>query len=176
MNTYGLPAYIVLEIPSPVRAAIQSIRDNLATPASRLPVEITVAGSSGIGPILIGTDKSEIEEKLKPVLIGVKPFRARFQEIRRFPNTNIFYLAPQDRLPFDRIHESLKAGGIKFGSNPWPYNPHCTLRGGPMADGPSAAEIFRLSFPKEDFVIDTLSIYEFDPRSVACYLSFQTKL
>jgi 2'-5' RNA ligase len=176
MSTYRLPTYIVLEIPPPVRGVIQSIRDTLATPAARLPVEITVAGSSGIGPIPAGTDKNETEAALKFVLARLKPFRVRFQEIRRFPNTNIFYLAPEERQPFDHIHEVLKGSRITFGLNPWPYNPHCTLRGGPMNDHASAEDIFKLSLPKQDFVIDTLSIYEFDSRTVTCYLSFQAKI
>jgi 2'-5' RNA ligase len=176
VNSYRLPAYIVLEIPPPVRGEIQSMRDSLATPAARLPVEITVAGSSGIGSIPPGTDKNQTEAALKSALTTLKPFRARFQEIRRFPNTDIFYLAPEDRQPFDQIHEALKRSGIAFGSNSWPYNPHCTLRGGPMTDSSSGEEIFKLSFPKADFVIDTLSIYEFDPRTVTSHLAFQTKM
>lgn len=176
MNIYRLPAYIVLEIPPPVRGAIQAIRDSLATPASRLPVEITLAGSSGVGPIPAGSGRNETEAVLKSALAGLKPFRMRFQGVGRFPNTNTFYLAPQERRPFDRIHETLKTSGITFGPIPWPYNPHCTLRGGPMNDRASAEDIFRLSFPKQDFVIDTLSIYEFDPRSATCRLSFQTKM
>jgi 2'-5' RNA ligase len=175
MGAYRLPAYIVLEIPPPISGMIQAIRDSLATPASRLPIEITVAGSSGIGPIPAGTDKHETEKRLKAVLAGLKPFRARFKEVRRFPNTNIFYLAPQERQPFDSIHETLKASGITFESSPWPYNPHCTLRGGPMNDRASAEEILKLSFPKEEFIIDTVSIYEFDPRAVTSHLSFQAK-
>jgi 2'-5' RNA ligase len=176
MNLYRLPAFVVLEIPSPVREAIQSLRDSLATSAARLPVEITVAGSSGVGPIPPGTDRDKTEEALKPVLAGLKPFPARFQEIRRFPNTNIFYLAPQERQPFDQIHEALKTSGITFAPNHWPYNPHCTLRGGPMTDSNPAEAILNLSFPKQEFVIDTVSIYEFDPRAVTCHLSFQAKI
>jgi 2'-5' RNA ligase len=176
MNAYRLPAYIVMEIPSPVSEAIQAIRDSLATPTSRLPVEITVAGSSGIGPVPPGSEKNDTERGLKSVLSDLRPFPAQFQEIRRFPNTNIFYLAPQERARFDRIHDLLKASGISFGSNPWPYNPHCTLRGGPMTDRFSAEDIFSLSFPKQEFIIDTLSIYEFDPQTVTCHLTFQTKI
>ena len=176
MNAYRLPAYIVLEIPSPVRGVIQSLRDSLATPASRLPIEITVAGSSGVGPIPAGTGKDETESILRSVLANLKPFQVQFQEIRRFPNTNIFYLAPQERQPFDRIHGTLKASGLTFGPSPWPYNPHCTLRGGPMTGPASAEEILSLSFPRQDFVIDTLSIYEFNPQTVTCHLSFQTKM
>jgi hypothetical protein len=100
----------------------------------------------------------------------------RFQEILRFPNTNTFYLAPEDRQPFDRIHETLKASGIIFGPSPWPYNPHCTLRAGSMTNHASAEDILHLSFPKQDFVIDTLSVYEFDPLTVTGHLSFQTKM
>lgn len=173
---YRLPAFIVLEIPPPVRGVIQAIRDSLATLTARLPVEITVAGSSGIGPIPIGTDRSETEVRLHDVLAGLEPFRVRFQEVRRFPNTDIFYLAPQDRQPFDRIHEKLKASGIPFGPNPWPYNPHCTLRAGTMNTSASAEDIFGLSFPREDFVIDTLSVYELDARNLTFHLSFQAKM
>jgi 2'-5' RNA ligase len=176
MTAYRLPTFIVLEIPSPISGAIQAIRDSLATPTARLPVEITVAGSSGVGPILPGADKNETETLLKSVLPKLKPFPARFHEIRRFPNTNIFYLAPHDRQTFDQIHATLKTSGIKFAASPWPYNPHCTLRGGPLNDNASADQILSLSFPKQDFIINTLSIYEFDPRTVICHSSFQAKL
>jgi 2'-5' RNA ligase len=175
MNTYRVPAFVVLDIPPPVSGVIQAIRDSLTTLTSRLAVEITVAGSSGTGPIPPGTCKNETEAALKSALTGVKPFRVRFQGVRRFPNTDIFYLAPQERQPFDRIHEALKAGGIPFAPNPWPYNPHCTLRSGPMNDRASAEDILNLSFPEQEFVIDTLSVYELDAGALTCHLSFQTK-
>lgn len=53
-------SYIVAEIPDPVRSQIQALRDSLNTLTARLPVEITLAGSSGVGPIPIGTDLSLI--------------------------------------------------------------------------------------------------------------------
>jgi hypothetical protein len=176
MNTHRLPACVVLEIPSPVRGVIQSMRERLATVTARLPVEITAAGSSGVGPIPVGTDKDDTEKRVKSVLSGVKAFRVRFQEIRRFPNTDIFYLTPEERQPFDQMHEALKESGIAFGPNAWPYNPHCTLRAGPMNDRATAEEIFSLSFPQEEFVIDTVSIYELDARALECRLSFQAKM
>jgi 2'-5' RNA ligase len=176
MNIYRLPAYIVFEIPPPIRGVIQSIRDSLATLTSHLPVEITVAGSSGTGPIPAGTNKNQTEIMLKSALADFKPFRARFEEIRCFPNSNVFYLAPEDRQPFDLIHLALKASGITFGQTPWPYNPHCTLRAGPMTDHISTEDILNLSFPKQEFVIDTVSIYELDGQSLTCHRSFQAKL
>lgn len=176
MKTYRLPAYIVLEIPSPVSDAVQSIRDSFATPTARLPVEITVAGSSGIGPIPAGSAKADTEKQIQSILSELGPFQAQFQEVRRFPNTNIFYLAPQVRQPFDRIHDLLKASGISFGTNPWPYNPHCTLRTGPMTNRFTEESIIGFPVPKQEFIIDTLSIYEFDSQAVTCHLAFQTKI
>lgn len=176
MNTYCSPTFIVLEIPAPVRDAIQSLRDSLFTLTSRLPVEISVAGSSGVGPIPVGTDKHEAETTVKHVLSRFEPFTVRFQEVRCFPNTSTYYLAPQDRQPFDRLHEALKQSGIAFGPSPWPYNPHCTLRSGPMTDRISATDILNLSFPKQDFMIDTLSIYELDAQCLTLHRSFQSKM
>ena len=49
-------SYIVAEIPEPVHSQIQGMRDSLNTLTSKLPVEITLAGSSGVGPIPVGTD------------------------------------------------------------------------------------------------------------------------
>jgi hypothetical protein len=45
-----------------------------------------------------------------------------------------------------------------------------------MTDRDSAEAILSLSFPKQEFVIDTVSVYEFDPRTVTCHLSFQTRI
>ena len=144
-------------------------------PTARLPVEITVAGSSGVGPIPPGTDRLKTEVILKSVLPHIKSFRMRFQEIRRFPNTNTFFLTPEDRQPFDNIHGILKASGITFDPIPWPYNPHCTLRAGPMTGEDSLEKILGLSFPKGAFLMDTLSIYEFESTTLVSHLSFQTK-
>lgn len=77
VNTYRRPAFVVLEIPSPISGVIQAIRDSSATSAARLPVEISVAGSSGVGPIPVGTDKGETEECLKVSLEGFAPFQNR---------------------------------------------------------------------------------------------------
>lgn len=54
-------AYIVAEIPEPVRSQVQALRDSLNTLTAKLPVEITLAGSSGVGPIPVGTDLSLIK-------------------------------------------------------------------------------------------------------------------
>jgi hypothetical protein len=71
-------AYIVAEIPEPVRSQVQALRDSLNTLTAKLPVEITLAGSSGVGPIPPGTDLSLIKRHLDRTLPDISPFRARF--------------------------------------------------------------------------------------------------
>ena len=169
-------SYIVAEIPEPVRTQVQALRDSLNTLTAKLPVEITLAGSSGVGPIPVGTDLSLIERHLDRTLSSISPFRTRFSAIRTFPNTSIFYLEPFDRSPFDHLHQELRVSGIPFSEIRWPYNPHCTLRGGAPLSAEAAFELLTRSFPHEEFWINTVSVYHLDDISVDCKLLFQRTL
>jgi len=169
-------SYIVAEIPEPVRSQIQALRDSLNTLTAKLPVEITLAGSSGVGPIPVGTDLSVIQRHLERILPNISPFRTRFSAIRAFPNTSIFYLKPFDRSPFDHIHRELRGSGIPFSECPWPYNPHCTLRGGKPLDAEAASALLARSFPEEEFQINTVSVYHLDDLTMDCKLLYQQTL
>src|SRR5690349_20759014 len=116
-------AYIVAEIPEPVRSQVQAIRDSLNTLAAKLPVEITLAGSSGVGPIPAGTDLPLIQRHLDRTLSDIAPFRVRFSAMRKFAETSIFFLEPFDRSPFDHLHQKLRRSGIPFSGIRWPYHP-----------------------------------------------------
>ena len=169
-------SYIVAEIPEPVRSQIQALRDSLNTLTARLPVEISLAGSSGVGPIPIGTDLSLIERHLERTLSHISPFFTRFSAIRTFPNTSIFYLEPFDRSPFDHIHQELRVSGIPFSEIQWPYNPHCTLRGGAPLSAEAASELLSRSFPREEFWINTVSVYHLDDTAMDYKLLLQRTL
>ncbi len=166
-------SYIVAEIPEPVRSQVQALRDLLNTPTAKLPVEITLAGSSGVGPIPPGTDLSLIERQLDRALSAVSPFPTRFSAIRNFPNTSIFFLEPVDRSPFDCLHQELRVSGIPFSGISWPYNPHCTLRGGEPLSAEAASALASCSFPQEEFWISTVSVYQLDDTSRDCRLLCQ---
>jgi 2'-5' RNA ligase len=169
-------SYIVAEIPEPVRSQIQAIRDSLNTLTAKLPVEITLAGSSGVGPIPIGTDLFVIQRHLERILPNLSPFRIRFSAIRTFPNTSIFYLEPLDRSPFDHLHRELRSSGIPFSECPWPYNPHCTLRGGKPLDAKAASALLARPFPQEEFQINTVSVYHLNDIAMNYKLLFQRPL
>lgn len=169
-------SYIVAEIPDPVRSKIQALRDSLNTSTAKLPVEITLAGSSGVGPIPVGTDLSLIEHHLERIFSRILPFRTKFSAIRRFPNTSIFYLEPFDRSPFDYLHQELRSSGITFTEIPWPYNPHCTLRSVEPLSTKEATDVLSLPVPEEEFWIHTISVYHLDDISLDCKLLWQRSL
>ena len=169
-------SYVVAEIPEPVRSQVQALRDSLNTLPAKLPVEITLAGSSGVGPIPVGTDLSLIEFHLDRTLSNVFPFRARFSAIHSFPDTSIFYLEPFDRSPFDHLHQELRISGIPFSEIRWPYNPHCTLCGGEPLSAHAALLLASRSFPQEEFWINTVSVYQLDATSLDCKLLCQRTL
>jgi len=169
-------SYIVAEIPEPVRSQIQALRAELNPHPVSLPVEITLAGSSGVGPIPAGTDLADVTSQLDRILPIIAPFHVRFSAIRKFPNTALFYLEPFDRMPFDGIHQILRTSGILFSEIQWPYNPHCTLRGGKPLDAEAETALLALPFPEEEFVINTVSVYQLDDVSHDCRLLYQRVL
>lgn len=165
------PAGIVVEIPEPIRSQIRSIREFLGTVTSKLPVEITVAGSSGLGYIPIATKLSIIISEIDRIFPEFIPFEVSFSEIRLFPNTFTFYLAPFDRKSFDSIHYALRMSSIPFTDSPFTYTPHCTLRDGKNLNHGEIDNIFSLSFPREPFLIDTVALYDlpfYDPIEGIC--------
>jgi 2'-5' RNA ligase len=175
------PAGIVLEIPEPIRSRVQAIRESLGTITARLPVEITVAGSSGLGGIVQGTDIKKITTELERVASKMSTFEVSFAGIRSFPNTSVVYLAPLDRKPFDSAHEVLRSSSIPFRNSPFPFTPHCTLRDGKPLPPEEISRILATPFPRDTFLIDTISVYEFsvyEPEEdrVACNLMFSRKL
>ena len=61
MQMAGHPIYVVLELPEPAATAVLTIRRRYDPRLAGFPAEITVAGSSGVGPLMA-------EQALEPVL------------------------------------------------------------------------------------------------------------
>lgn len=170
-----LPSYVVAEIPEPVRSEIQALRKSFGTPTALLPVEVTLLGSSGAGPIPAGTPIQTIQKQIDLLFAHVTPWNVSFAGIRVFPNTAIAYLAPVDRDGFDRIHAILRDSSIPHTESTFPFTPHCSLRSGPATPG-ELSKVLQHSFPMEPFNIDTISIYEFDETNFHCDLIYQKTL
>ena len=121
------PTYLIAELRGDIEPLVQEMRQRFNPGYVLWPIDITLAGSSGVGTIKEDQAQEKVIELLSPIIEEHKFTRVKFSAINRFPNTGIYVLSPE-RDNFDRLHNALTNSGVEFNTNPWPYNPHCTLR------------------------------------------------
>jgi 2'-5' RNA ligase len=151
-------SYIVLEIPPVVGEIIHDIRRRYDPRMARLPIEITVAGSSGVGLLSAGQDDAFVHAAIQDVARHHLPLTTSFTAISSFPGTTIHWLRPADPEPFQRIQIALVTAGLKFDAHKFGYTPHCTLSTGELTTT-QQANLFHEPFPVAPFLISTLAIY-----------------
>lgn len=122
------PTYVCLDIPEPVKSKVREIREAFCDRLVGFPIEITIAGSSGIGAISGDADWAVVEPKLIAVCGQTGPITARFGGVVRFPGTDTFVLSLGDPQPFVAVHDRLRHSGIPFEPSIYPFFPHCSLR------------------------------------------------
>ncbi len=169
-------AHIIVDIPAPHKDQIQAIRTALKTASAALPIGITLAGSSGLGSIPVGTELGLIRQEVARIADRIKAFKLEWSGVAQFPNTGVFYLAPKDRQPFDALHKAFAASRIPFTTSPFPYNPHCTLRIGPKLEASVEERILALPVPAGELLIDTISVYAIDVPTKLVNLMHRAKL
>ena len=157
---FSTPTYIVLDLPSTVAADVTSLRSRFDAYEAKLPPEITVAGSSGIGTIEEHQDPERVFEALEHIGQDHLPFVSSFVSLERFSGTNIFWLKPRDREPFDRLQRSMLEAGIKFLSNPFPFNPHCTISANDLLTSAQISDLLNAPFPRKEFLLSKLCAYQ----------------
>ena len=160
------PSYIVADIPEPIHSSVIKLRRSCCNRTDNIPAEITLAGSSGCGPIPTGTDVSLVIEEVSEILKDIHSFQQHFTEWRVFPNTTIAYLAPSDRSIFDLLHRSLLDSKIPYSPIDFPYNPHCTI--GSSWTQEALESITEIPFPEEQFTISSIRFLQLDNQTLNC--------
>ena len=160
------PSYIVADIPEPIHSSVLELRRSCCNRTDSIPAEITLAGSSGCGPIPVGTDVSLVLESISEILKDIQSFETSFSEWRVFPNTTIAYLAPSSRSIFNSLHESLLDSNIPYHPIEFPYNPHCTI--GSSWTKEALGKITEIPFPQESFTISSISFLQLDHETLNC--------
>ncbi|MCW8328832.1 2'-5' RNA ligase family protein [Photobacterium sp. SDRW27] len=155
------PTYIVAELSGEVASWIHSTRVTLEPGIAHFPEEITLAGSSGVGPISKGQKLSVVISQLEQVLQSQPCIQFKFKGISHFPGTEIFFVEPE-REDFDRLHAKIIETAIVFDDSPFPYNPHCTLKSLTSVESFHEDIISNLVIPVSEHCIRKISIYELD--------------
>jgi len=88
---------------------------------------VTVAGSSGMGPIAPDTTREELDATIAPIAASTPPITLRFGRPTRFMQTQIVVLPLDPHGPLRTLHERLKTSGLRAARPRFYFTPHVTL-------------------------------------------------
>jgi 2'-5' RNA ligase len=88
---------------------------------------VTLAGSSGMGPIAPETPVAELEAQLAPIAAATPPIVLHFGRPTRFMQTEIVVLPLDPHGPLRALHERIKTSGLRAAPPRFFFTPHVTL-------------------------------------------------
>ncbi|MDZ7631582.1 MAG: 2'-5' RNA ligase family protein [Gemmatimonadaceae bacterium] len=88
---------------------------------------VTLAGSSGVGVLPLGTPADSVREALESVGDTIAPLDFVFGAPERFPATNIIMLPLPVHGPVRWLHERIARSGLPFAAPKFAFTPHCTV-------------------------------------------------
>lgn len=88
---------------------------------------ITLAGSSGVGPVSPGTTPDALRAALEPLARDFPPLTLSFAPPTRFMQTSIISLPLDPNGPVRELYERIRASGLTFGPARFAFTPHATL-------------------------------------------------
>lgn len=160
MEKFNKDTYIVLDLPMNISEKVMKIRSDYDYNMS-FPVEITVSGSSGLGVLQHEQHPRNVYATIKKIALMTKPIKAKFLEVSRFPNTNIFFFTLDNESSFVKLHQHFAKSSIKFIENPFPYKAHCTLSNNATLSELEKKNLLSKEITDE-FVLDIVSLYTLD--------------
>ena len=122
------------------------------------PPHVTLAGSSGIGPISADLTEDELRAALAPIAESTAPITLRFGRPTKFMQTEIVVLPLDPHGPLRTLHERIKTSGLRSSPPRFFYTPHVTLS--LYKEQPHAAlkEMLKMRFD-EPIVIDSIQAH-----------------
>lgn len=118
---------------------------------------ISVAGSSGTGPILPGTTEAQLRAALEPVAQRAAPLALPFGPPMRFMQTNIVSLPLDPHGALRDLHEAIRGSGLRFLPARFAFSPHATLSYFPSLDRATERELLAIRV-REPAFIDRLEL------------------
>jgi 2'-5' RNA ligase len=151
--------FVIAPVGGDVGARIAEVQATYDPRLARLgPPHITLAGSSGIGPIAAELTIEELRASLAPIAETTAPITLRFGRPTRFMQTQIVVLPLDPHGPLRTLHERIKTSGLRAAAPRFFYTPHVTLS--LYREQPPAAlkELLAMRFD-EPFTIDAIEAH-----------------
>ena len=151
--------FILAELEGPAGARIAEINRRFDPKlAAMRPPHVTIAGSSGAGPLPPGTPVEQIRAALEPIARETPPLVLPFGRPHRFMQSDVVVLPLDPHGPLRALHDRIKASGLPFAHPKFTFTPHATLSMFRELSKERAAELLRLRVT-EPAVIDNLKVY-----------------
>ena len=151
--------FIVAELSGAVREQVSAVHRACDPRLAKLtPPHITLAGSSGVGPLPLRTPLEHLRTVMAPITASTAPITLRFGPPIRFMQTDIVVLPLDPHGPLRTLHERIAASGLPFEQARFTFAPHCTLSFFPTLTPELKRKLFavRITTP---VVIDRLQFY-----------------
>jgi 2'-5' RNA ligase len=125
---------------------------------------VTMAGSSGVGPVSPDTSLKDLSAALAPIAAGTAPLVLEFGAPTRFMQTNIVVLPLDPNGPLRELHDRIARSGLSFARARFTFSPHATLSLYPTLSSEALKRVLamRVEAPAE---LSGLSVYHtMDPQ------------
>ncbi|MFI5256974.1 MAG: 2'-5' RNA ligase family protein [Gemmatimonadales bacterium] len=120
--------FIIAPIAGAVGEHIARVQAKYDPRLARLgPPHVTLAGSSGMGPIAPDTPIAELRERLAPIAGTTAPIPLKFGHPTRFMQTEIVVLPLDPHGALRTLHERIKTSGLRAAAPRFFFTPHVTL-------------------------------------------------
>jgi len=151
--------FILAELEGPAGARIAEInrRFDPRLAAMRTP-HLTLAGSSGAGPLPPTTPIEEIRRALEPIARETPPLALPFGRPHRFMQSDVVVLPLDPHGPIRALHERIRATGLPFAHPKFTFTPHVTLSMFRELSRETARELLAIRVT-EPCVIEHLRVY-----------------
>lgn len=120
--------FIVADLIGPEADRIAALQQELDPRFAKLfRPHVTLAGSSGVGVLPLGTPRETVRAALTRVGDLIAPLDFVFGPPERFPATNIIMLPLPVHGPVRWLHDAIATCGLPFGTPKFAFTPHCTV-------------------------------------------------
>ena len=150
--------FILADLRGPVCERIREWQLEFDPKLARInPPHITIAGSSGVGPLPPTITPHALRERLAPIATTTAPLTLRFGPPIRFMQSNVVSFPLDPHGPLRRLHERIATSGLPFTPARFPFTPHCTVHFFPEITPDKLRRLLRLRL-KEPATIDGLIV------------------
>jgi 2'-5' RNA ligase len=151
--------FVLAALTGPVAARLHELQRRYDPKLARaFPPHVTLAGSSGLGPVHAGTPASEVKAALERVAGESAPLRLTLGAPHRFMQSNVVSFPLDPHGPIRELHDRLARSGLRFEQAKFTFTPHVTISFYPELTRERAKELLALRVD-EEIVIDRIEAY-----------------